>query len=553
MKNLTETQLYQKYFSRIEPSLLIYLVMVVNVKMVVKIPALILLVIFYFKSLSVPEVKKKPFLWFYVILILLTGINFFSNLTGNINIPFIVVNATAVFYWVFMLISSAVLYQIVQTKDAAKLHNTVSVFFMLNLAVTAIEFLYILADVNFSNPYTDQSGFQKYFINTGDLIRGLSFDVSTTNAIICSFGLLYFFYRHKYLLSVLSVVGLLLTTSNITNLLMIGLLLLIFVFFSTRVQKSIICMQLIIMFIFFAKVSPHNTNYIFAKIENILNRKIYTITIQNQTPRYTLRDIADSLLTAEDLQRKKITLYLDSISSVEKNRLVLNSTTKKDTSISKKIEKIPEVNVHTEFYQRKTDTIKRGKFESIKQEIINNEVAGNTKTNADSVFEKLAQKPGKLTSFRQTYKYLKENPGKMLTGAGAANFSSKLAFRATALNLAGGYPQKWAYKHPEFAANHLLLYINCFAVDEQQHSVVNTPNSVYNQLAGEYGLAGFISFLVLYIGYFALRMNFRNYAFPLVLVLLFIFLLDYFFEQLSVVLLFELLMFLDIKKKSENA
>jgi O-antigen ligase len=156
--------------------------------------------------------------------------------------------------------------------------------------------------------------------------------------------------------------------------------------------------------------------------------------------------------------------------------------------------------------------------------------------------------PGKLVAFQQTFRFLKQHPAKLLTGAGIGNFSSKLAFRATAMNLTGNYPVRFAYINDDFKLNHLDLYAYYFADKDDYHSVVNSPNSTYDQLLSEYGLAGLFSFLIFYIAFFVTKLKRHSVAIPLVMFMLGVFFIEYWFEHLSVVIFFELLLLLNIKE-----
>jgi hypothetical protein len=131
---------------------------------------------------------------------------------------------------------------------------------------------------------------------------------------------------------------------------------------------------------------------------------------------------------------------------------------------------------------------------------------------------------------------------------GVGNFSSKIAFRATGLGLRGGYPRNRAYIHPAFLSNHLDVYINFFSKDAGHHSVSNNPFSVYDQLLSEYGLLGLLALLVLYLGFFARQYRQLSYGLPLLFFVAGVFFIDYWFEQLSVMVMFELLLFLNIKE-----
>ena len=161
--------------------------------------------------------------------------------------------------------------------------------------------------------------------------------------------------------------------------------------------------------------------------------------------------------------------------------------------------------------------------------------------------------PGKILALQQTADYLKTNPSHLMTGTGMGNFSSKLAFKASALDIAGYYPDKYAYIDPAFQENHLALYLSFFTKREGLHSVINTPHSVFDQMAGEYGLTGLAAFFILYILFFAKRIKKLSYGLPILVFMTGLFFTEYWFEQLSIVFLFELLMILNRKELGEHA
>jgi glycerol uptake facilitator-like aquaporin len=114
--------------------------------------------------------------------------------------------------------------------------------------------------------------------------------------------------------------------------------------------------------------------------------------------------------------------------------------------------------------------------------------------------------------------------------------------------MAGGYPVKYAFISPDFLTNHLDVYLNFFSRRTGMHSVTNSPDSVYDQLLSEYGLAGILIFLVFYIGYFLKQRRYLSYGLPLLLFAGCVFFTNYWFEQLSIVVLLELLLLADIRE-----
>jgi hypothetical protein len=117
------------------------------------------------------------------------------------------------------------------------------------------------------------------------------------------------------------------------------------------------------------------------------------------------------------------------------------------------------------------------------------------------------------------------------------------------MHIAGGYPSRFAYINEAFLNNHFRLYLDYFSKDIELQSLVNSPNSVYAQVSAEYGLAGVISFIVFYLFYFAKRAGRYSYGWPLLLLVLGAMATDYWFEHLSIIILFELMMLVLIKTK----
>jgi hypothetical protein len=391
--------------------------------------------------------------------------------------------------------------------------------------------------------------YQKYYIGTGDLLTGITFDVSNTNALLNAFGIVYFLSRNKMNMVLLCMSMLLLTASNFTNILVIAALLFLFIFQSTRNQKSIITVCLFFLVIFMAKISPQNNRYVTTAFKKVFNKKESPTAAKLQTS-----NTADSTLNEDEKKHKIATLYLDSLkkSRIEnwlgKNGLTLNSLSNSSLITHNLVKRpvIPKANIHSKPYQRKRDTtIFQKKLLAF---------AIQTLRSFDTSLGQISDShlPAKLIAFEQTFEYLKNNPGKIFLGNGIGNFSSKLAFRTTGLQMAGRYPENFTYIGNDFLNNHLNLYLAYFSKDMELHSVINSPDSTYDQLISEYGLAGVFSFILFYIGFFVKHTRKLTYGIPLLLIMLGAFAVEYWYEQLSVVILFELLMLLNIKETKEQ-
>lgn len=213
-----------------------------------------------------------------------------------------------------------------------------------------------------------------------------------------------------------------------------------------------------------------------------------------------------------------------------------------DTVTSKKL-LIPQHNIYnTQTYQEATNTtdIQHKLLAYINAHKTDLPLSGNAAITEDL--------PGKIIALKQTILFLWQHPQKMVTGDGIGNFSSKIAFKATNFGLTGSYPAKYVYISRDFMANHLDIYLDFFSKKFGFHSVINSPNAVYFQLLGEYGLVGLIAFLIYYIGYFLKSSYKLSYGIPVLGLLLTVFFLEYWFEQLSIVVFIELMLLINIKE-----
>jgi hypothetical protein len=383
--------------------------------------------------------------------------------------------------------------------------------------------------------------FQKYFISTGDRIKGISFDTSTTNAVINAFGVVYFINRKNIAMALLCMLVMLLVTSNFVNILLTGILLCLFIFKSDRMQKSLIVLCSMLLVVFMAKISPQNDNYAIEIIKKVFHVKKEI----KSAPVADIKAEPDSILTPEERREKMARLYIDSVNTVLLKQSIETEHISYDSAFKKMFIRnakpfIPEPSIHSLSYQRKKDT-SDGQRRLIR--FISN--APDYK-----IRDSWQPYSGKMVSLFQLVDFFKQYPARTILGNGMARFSSKLAFRATALGIGGEFPQKFAWFSTDFSKNHLWGYLYFFSKDIPLHSVINTPNSVYNQLAGEYGLAGLVSLVIGYLAFFARRTKLSSYSMALLALMCGLFFIDYWFEQLSALVIFELFMLLEIKENN---
>jgi hypothetical protein len=519
----------------IEWKLLVFLILIMDVKLTVKGLALIFIFLTQPNFKFGFDIKNSRLPLFYLIVICVALFDFilYRDFSSN----YLLVALTGIMIWVACILAVHQIRLLVDRADIEILHNTIAVFFILNIFCSLVNLSTILFEIGLRNPYLYQGQFQKYFINTGDFIKGISFDTSTTNAVINSFGVIYFLFRKKYALVLTSMITLILTASNFGNICLAFILITVFVFKSNRDQKSVIVISIILMIIFYSQISPQNNTYLTETVNKfVLHKKDDSPSPENLIP---IRLRPDSLLTDESRKEKLAVLYLDSLERIRLANLDAESK-KAEEKLTVRME-IPKEPIHTHSFQWARDTT------SFQRRLLTFIRSRYAYTDIDVP----EGSSGKSLAFRQSYSFLKDHRNKILSGDGIGNFSSKLAYKATGLKMAGGFPPDLTYLNNDFLYNHFRLYTYFSLKPAESHSIIHSPASVYDQLLTEYGLIGLVAFTIYYIGFFGRQWKTLTYGLPIIAILLSFFLVDYWFEQLSIVILFEFLMFLDMKEHSK--
>ncbi len=155
--------------------------------------------------------------------------------------------------------------------------------------------------------------------------------------------------------------------------------------------------------------------------------------------------------------------------------------------------------------------------------------------------------PYKIKSFLQTGEYLTSGVDNFIFGAGPGNFSSRTAFVVSG-DYVNWFPQVMIYRSEVFDAYHFGLWIHDFGNPwDDRENAANQPFSFYNRLLGEYGFLGFLIFSFTYFR-FCFKYSMRSLSSRIMFFcLLSYFIMDYWFEYLSVVVIFELLFLLNTK------
>ncbi len=161
---------------------------------------------------------------------------------------------------------------------------------------------------------------------------------------------------------------------------------------------------------------------------------------------------------------------------------------------------------------------------------------------------------GKKLSIVETNDYLLHSMKSFLIGAGTTNFSSLTAQRMSGLDSSRIFTQVLPfYCSPLYGANHRLIHIMRLSDKPEYLSQTNNwPNSVYNQILGEYGIIGGLIFILFYFGYYFKGRRYWSYGLWITLLIIAFSFFDYMFEPLCVMIFYELLMEVDIMANKER-
>jgi hypothetical protein len=609
---------FKKLKSLADWKLLLFLVLFLNVKMAIKVPAIALIYLLQFDFKFGFSFKNSRLPLFYLLAIGIAVLNWVIA-RNYFNINYDIVLLTGIGFWVMCILAVHQVKLFVENNDTETIHRTIIAFFIINAVLSFCNIAAIILETGYINPYTYQGQYQKYFIGTGDYVRGLTFDTSTTNAVLNALGCIYFLNKKNAAMLLVCMAVMLLTASNFTNMMLLLCFAVLFIFKSTRDQKSLIALCIMFLVIFMVKVSPQNYMYAHEAVKNTVQPLVKTTTPQTiaTLPVAPKVPIILKPVAGQHKSRHYVTTHAGNEAALVQTQVSINQ--KADTKMARLGIDSSALNVHTlvatlpvspkstpvqsaddsqakraiaknyidSVYtvthlsvQRQVKTVvkpnptpvipatKEGRILIPKPDINSKPYQHIVDTNDYqkrllgfigthksslplSAQEKYKSKlPGKVISWQQTMHFLLQHPLKLITGDGMGNFSSKLAFRASGLGFAGGYPKKYVYLDPDFLSNHLDVYLNYFSKKTDLHSLINSPDSVYDQLLSEYGAIGVLAFFIWYIGYFLKHYKVLTYGLPILLIVTAMFFIEYWFEQLYILVFFELLLLLNIKENS---
>jgi len=183
------------------------------------------------------SLKNSRLPLFYPIAIIIAVVNGLLYLHYE-STNYLVLWLTGISFWLLCILAIHQIKLAVERNTVEVIHRTIVVFFTINAIFSLFNLLAIIVEIHNINPYTYQGEYQKYFIGTGDYIKGITFDTSNTNAVLNAVGVIYFLNKKKPLLLLMCMGTLLLTCSNCINIVLMSILLILFIFKSTRDQKK---------------------------------------------------------------------------------------------------------------------------------------------------------------------------------------------------------------------------------------------------------------------------------------------------------------------------
>ena len=520
-------------FSKIDWVFLLFLVGTVNFKIYVKLFAILSYLLFViYRKYQFPK-EKTSVVNFYFLIPLIGLIAPLTELS-SINPVYWLGYTLGLLQWLAAGAAFYLIYTTIKNKSSECMLKTVDAFFIFNIIYSLVQLVFIMIAAHSFMPYWDWDPSEKYGASTGDHLHGILGGNSITNAAIFVLAAVYYLRSERLLLSLLSILIVLLCTSNISIFILLFGLAMLFTFTNRRQQRKHILICFVFIFAFYPFLSPVNIEYI---------QTIYK-TVTSKLPRWKS---GTSDLTAEDSL-----YYMDSLKygiyRLPKGINILKLSVD---------EKSPENNIR----QLKLFKENNEHFRNLKNKqelVLDSDIVRSTFHHLYGLYPsqapiKYSSKIGKVYTLKQTLGFLRTNVKNGLFGAGTGRFSSKLALKMTGLGLQGKYPDKAVYASLPFLEYHFYTILYFLSRDISQHSALNFPNSVYNQIAGEYGLLGIAAFILLYVGFFwKQRKRSKNVLYLLVVALLF-FNFDYWFEMMSFTVIFELLILLDIFATTDNA
>ena len=423
--------------------------------------------------------------------------------------------------WVVAGAGFYLLYCTLARQQAAVSRASLKAFFAINALVSLLYLVATAVEAGVLMPYWYTDPLVRYGVNTGDQIKGVFANSSLHNSAVCVLGTLYFTLRGEARWAALCIAVLVLSTSNLLLMLLFAALLLIaFRMHGQPRTRNLALLLIPASLAFYLALSPQNAEYVVTKIAKTFNGR--------------------STGSRGGIREAKADIEL----GIPPNNRGRGNA--KSRALHQLDERARMRRVVRDIQKEKDDLIA---YDGL---------SGNTRLNPAPLADlmrrwyrlprnyrpNLAQlgKSGKYHAHKQTIQFLSSSPRKALLGAGPGGFSSKLMLKMSGLGMQGRWPVDRVMISPDAFYNHFYILLVVYYQPISEHSMIHQVSSVYNHVGGEYGLLGLALFAICYVGYFW-RMHRRSFAGLLLLgMAVLLFGLDYWFEMMTLTVVFEWLM-----------
>src|SRR5690554_4752864 len=222
------SKIKQSDLLKIDIWLLISMMLILNVSTAFKLIGV--LVLFLYKPTILKSIKLKNFPVFCLLMILIIIVQSAISIF-DLNLTILKINIISSVLWGISLFVIIQINRIVSDTNFNKIQNTVAVLFLINALFSGFKIIEIMLEIDSINPYTYDglilnplTGISMYGGATGDYIGGIFGTHSLHNAFFNLFGVVYFLLNRKYLISIICLVVLLMTTSNLAVLILLPIL-----------------------------------------------------------------------------------------------------------------------------------------------------------------------------------------------------------------------------------------------------------------------------------------------------------------------------------------
>lgn len=473
---------------------------------------------------------KGRMILFYLLIVLLSLFNLVVNIK-DFGKPYLSAFSVGSLFWLFAFLAFHQLKLSIEKKGVGAIYSTMKIYTLLNLIASLTQLVLIMMITGRINPYTDLDF--PYGMSTGDNIFGIPLQNSYFNMMISCMLALYFLFKRNLLFVAFSIVSLILVFGNVGTIIFIILLVALL---GTGLLNDIlrsnssdsrfqnwlnnisppgryymyIPMIMLATSFFYAALSPENFKYLKEKLES----KVFASKSNDKRDYRTI---------IEDQNINDKVYDMNYTSDIEKE----------------------EINKRNSIKMAAPEAVLKGVSVNVNERV-------NAKKELTTLYIDRLQ--GKVLSILETKQFLLSSTTNLLFGAGPVRFSS-----ATAQKMAGFDSSRLFmnvlphYESPMYQENHKLIIETRKASSSELFSNANWPDSFFNQIFGEYGVLGFLLFIVFYVWHFVKRITYWSYGFWLFLMLIPFAHLTYLFEPLCVVVIFELLMEADITENKQKA